>query len=97
MIPGHERFAPLNDTRLIVATLHNHPNGDPKLVSQCQSPVTCKNCVEKIITELGVIEIAEAGLVLTEVSPEISTDEVKLRTGTSLHIADDIRVMERWA
>ena len=96
VIPGYERLEPLNGTRLIVATLHNHSNGDPKLVSRCNSPVTCKNCVEKVITELGVIEITEAGLVLTEVSPEVSTDEVKVRTGASLHIADDIRIMELW-
>ena len=96
VVPGYGNLEPLNGTRLIVATPHNHANGDPKLVQECRSPVTCRNCVEKIITELGVIEIAEAGLVLAEVSPQIATDEVKVRTGASLHIADDIRVMELW-
>ena len=96
VISGYEHFESPSSTRVIVATFHNHPNGDPKLVSQCHSPVTFRNCVERVITELGVVEISEAGLVLTEVSPEVSTDEVKARTGTSLHIADDIQIMELW-
>ncbi len=94
VVTGHESVQLLNGIRVIVATLHNHSDGQPKLLKECRSPVTCSSCVEKVITELGVIEISDLGLVLTEVAPRVGTDEVKIRTGTSLHIADDIRVME---
>ena len=93
---GHDSLQLHNGSRVIVATSHNCADGEPKLLKECRSPVSCRGCVEKVITELGVIEISELGLVLTEVAPQVATDEVKIRTGTSLHIADDIRVMELW-
>ena len=96
VVPGHHSLQLLNGSRVIVATPHNHSDGQPKLLKECRSPVTCRRCVEKVITELGVIEICDLGLVLTEVAPGVATDEVKIRTGASLHIADDIRVMELW-
>ena len=96
VVAGHESLQLLNGSRVIVATPHNHSDGQPKLLKECRSPVTCGRCVEKVITELGVIEICDLGLVLTEVAPGVATDEVKIRTGASLHIADDIRVMELW-
>ncbi len=96
VVTGHDSLQLQNGSRVIVATSHNRSNGDPKLLKECRSPVSCRSCVEKIITELGVIEVSELGLVLTEVAPRVATDEVKIRTGASLHIADDIRVMELW-
>ncbi len=80
--------------RWIVATHHTHADGQPKLVRECNLPVSREHCVGTIITELGVIRISEVGLVLTEVAPGVSTDEVKLKTNASLHVADDIRLME---
>ena len=96
VVAGHDSLQLLNGRRVIVATPHNHPDGEPKLLTECRSPVTCRSCVEKVITELGVIEVSDLGLVLTEVAPRVATDEVKIRTGARLHIADDIRVMELW-
>ena len=96
VITGHASLQLHNGSRVIVATPHNRSDGEPKLLTECRSPVSCRNCVEKVITELGVIEISELGLVLTEVAPQVATDEVKIRSGASLHIADDIRVMELW-
>jgi acetate CoA/acetoacetate CoA-transferase beta subunit len=49
---------------------------------------------QTIITELGVMKIKEMGLVLTEVAPGISTDNVKNQTAASIHVNDDIKVME---
>lgn len=86
----------VNGRRVIVATRHNHSDGVPKLLDSCRSKVTCRGCVEKVITELGVVEIKAEGLVLTEIAPGVAADEVKIRTGASLHIADDIQVMQLW-
>lgn len=84
----------LSAARWIVATRHTRDDGQPKLVRACRLPVTLSNCVGLVITELGVIEISTVGLVLREVAPGVGTDEVKLKTAASLHIADDIRLME---
>ncbi len=78
----------------IVATLHSREDGEPKLVKSCHFPVSKPHCVTMVITELGVIEIGPVGLILREVAPGVATDEVKLKTRASLHVADDIRLME---
>lgn len=84
----------LEAKRWIVATLHSRDDGQPKLVRDCHLPVSLPHCVTLVITELGVIEIGAVGLVLREVAPGVATDEVKLKTRASLHVADDIRLME---
>ena len=80
--------------RWIVATTYTRPDGGPKLVRDCQLPVTFPRCVALIITEMGVVEISQVGLVLKEVAPGVATDDIKMKTGASLHIADDIKLME---
>lgn len=86
--------APPAAMRWIVATTYTRPDGSPKLVRDCQLPVTLPRCVALIITELGVVEISPVGLVLKEVAPGVATDDIKMKTGASLHIADDIKLME---
>lgn len=78
----------------VVATHHTREDGEPKIVRDCRLPVSCPRCVNTIITELGVIEVTDAGLVLKEVAPGVATDDVKKKTAASLHIADDIKLME---
>lgn len=78
----------------VVATTLTDPKGNPKIVRRCRYPVFQSRCVKKIITEKGVIEVTDQGLVLREIKPGVGTDEVKSQTGASLHIADDIKLME---
>lgn len=80
--------------RWIVIGSHNRENGEPRILKSCRSAVSRLGCVKKVITELGVIEVTDFGLVLTEIAPGEATDDVKKRTFASLHVADDIRVME---
>lgn len=84
----------LQTRRWIVAGPHTHPGGDPVLVRACHFPVQPGALVDTVITELAVIQVNEVGLVLKEVAPGVATDEVKKKTAASLHVADDIRVME---
>ena len=56
----------------------------PKLFSKklkCSLPLTGVKCVDKIITEMGVLEVSDAGMTLTEIWPEFTVDEVKAATG----------------
>lgn len=78
----------------VAVTMHTDPSGNPKIVRKCRNKVYRPHCVKKIITEKGVIEVTAKGLVLTEVRPGIATDDVKKATGASLHIADDLKLME---
>ncbi len=84
----------LSARRWIVATRHTREDGEPKLVRACRMPLSLAERVTLVITELGVIEISGVGMVLREVAPGVATDDVKLRTRASLHVADDIRLME---
>jgi acyl CoA:acetate/3-ketoacid CoA transferase beta subunit len=78
----------------VVATFQTDARGNPRIVRNCRYPVASNVSVSKIITEKAVIEVTESGLVLKEILPGISTDDVKKETGASLHIADDIKLME---
>jgi acyl CoA:acetate/3-ketoacid CoA transferase beta subunit len=69
-------------------------DGNPRIVRKCRSKVFRPRCVKTIITEKGVIEVTAKGLVLKEIRPGIATDDIKKETGASLHIADDIKLME---
>ena len=93
LISGEE-LHDLKADHWIVATPHTRETGEAKIVQTCQLSVSHHQCAATIITELGVLQISEVGLVLTEVAPGISTDDIKNHTAASIHVADDIKVME---
>jgi len=78
----------------VAVATHTDSSGNPRIVRKCRSQVFRPRCVKRIITEKGVIEVTDKGLVLTEVRAGVATDDVKKATGASLHIADDLKLME---
>ena len=74
--------------RLIVTTMHTTRNGDPKILKACTLPLTAEGCVNTIITELAVIDVQPAGLVLREIAAETDIDTVIARTDAALLIPD---------
>jgi 3-oxoacid CoA-transferase subunit B len=67
--------------RVVIVMEHNEKSGAPKLVRQCSLPLTGARVVDLLITELGVFEVNRgAGVVLTEVAPGVSVDEIRSRT-----------------
>jgi 3-oxoacid CoA-transferase subunit B len=68
-------------------------NQEPKIVEECSYPLTGVTCVDLVITDLAVIAVTPAGLVLREVAPGVSVEEVQQRTDARLRVADDVREM----
>ena len=80
--------------RIIVAMTHTTPEGEPKIVKHCSYPLTALNCVDMIVTDVAVIHVNEKGLVLSEVAPEWTAEEVQKLTEPKLLIGPDLREME---
>ena len=79
--------------RLLVAMEHVDKQGNPRIVKQCTYPITARQVVDTIFTNLAVIEVTAQGLLLREVAPGTSPDEVKAVTEPELIVASDIREM----
>jgi 3-oxoacid CoA-transferase subunit B len=73
--------------KVIVIMDHNAKDGSNKLLDQCDLPLTGKQVVHTVITDLGVFEINGKGVTLKELAPAVTTDEVIARTGTKVTIA----------
>ncbi len=80
--------------RLIVAMTHSSKEGQPKIVRQLTMPVTARACVDLIVTDLAVIEVTPKGLLLKELAPGWSPEEVQKQTQARLTVADDVKDMQ---
>jgi acetate CoA/acetoacetate CoA-transferase beta subunit len=77
--------------RVIVATTHTTRNGQPKILKKCTLPLTAKEQVDLIVTELAVIEVTKEGLVLKEIAEGVRLEEVLEKTEADLIISEDLK------
>lgn len=80
--------------RLIVAMEHVTKEGQPKIVRRCSYPLTGKGVVELIVTDLAVIAVTPEGLLVQEVAPGVSPEQVQAATEPRLRLSPDLKEME---
>ncbi len=79
--------------RVFVAMEHANKEGSPKILRECSLPLTGKRCVHYIVTEYAFIEVTPSGLLLREVAPGVTPEQVQKITQPKLRIADGLREM----
>jgi 3-oxoacid CoA-transferase subunit B len=80
--------------KVIVAMEHNDRNGNPKVVDECDFPLTGKACVSLVVTDVAVLEPTPDGMVLREVAPGWTPDDVQAVTGAALIIPEAVAEYE---
>jgi 3-oxoacid CoA-transferase subunit B len=80
--------------RVVVIMDHAAKDGTPKILKECNLPLTGRRVVHRIITELAMIDVTSDGLVLREVAPVVSAREVQERTEPTLKVPTDLAIMK---
>ena len=79
---------------IIVAMMHPNRAGESKLLKKCNLPLTGVGCVKKIVTNLAVLEVTNAGFKLLERAPGVSVETIESATSGTLIVEGDIPEMQ---
>jgi len=80
--------------RVVVIIEHAAKDGSPKILKECNLPLTGRKVVHRIITEIATIDVTAEGLLLREVAPGVSARDVQERTEPTLKVASDLGLMK---
>ena len=91
MVPGMGGAMDLlSGAKKVIVAMEHTAKGSPKILPECTLPLTAVNAVDLIITEMGVIEVTDKGLVLKELNPEYTVVQVKEATLANLMVSDSL-------
>lgn len=81
--------------KVILAMEHVNKDGAPKILKKCKLPLTALHVVKTIVTDMAVIDVCpERGLILKEIAPHVTVEEVQKATEAKLTVSPDLKVME---
>ncbi len=80
--------------RVIVAMEHTTREGQPKILKKCTLPLTGMKVVDTVVTEMAYIRVTPTGLVLEELAPGLTADDVQRATEPTLILSPNLRTME---
>jgi len=80
--------------RVVVAMEHTTRDGKPKILKRCTLPITGLRVVHNIATEMAWIRVTQSGLVLEEIAPELSVDDVRAATEAPLIVSPELKPMQ---
>ena len=78
----------------VILTMEHTQKGAPKILKECTLPLTAAGQVNMIITEMGVMDITPEGIVLKELHPEFTVEQVQAATEAKLIISPDLKPMD---
>jgi len=81
--------------RVIIAMEHATKDGQPKILKKCTLPLTGVRVVDTIVTELAYIRVTPEGLVLEEIAPGLTVEDVQRATEAKLRVSSQIKTMEQ--
>ncbi|KAJ9579818.1 hypothetical protein L9F63_004524 [Diploptera punctata] len=83
------------NSKVIVTMTHTSNDGSPKIVSNCSLPLTGKNCVDMIITDMAVFNVnkEEGGLMLMEIAEGVGVQDILTSTGCDFQVSPDLKPM----
>jgi 3-oxoacid CoA-transferase subunit B len=80
--------------RVIIAMEHATREGQPKILKKCTLPLTGVKVVDTIVTEMAYIRVTPEGLLLEEIAPGLSVEDVQRATEPKLHLSSQLRTMQ---
>jgi hypothetical protein len=87
----------INADTWIASGMLRAQNGRLQMLKVCTLPTQVSRGVSLVVTELGVIRVSEIGFELLEISPGVGSDDVRRQVRASLHVADDVKRIQRCA
>lgn len=95
MVPGMGGAMDLvTGAKKVIVAMEHTIKGNHKILKECKLPLTAAGKVDMIITEMGVMKVTDKGLVLAEINPEFTVEQVQEATEAKLIVAEDLIKME---
>lgn len=83
----------LSGAKKVIIAMEHTAKGESKILKKCTLPLTAVKCVDIIVTEMCVIEVTDAGLILTEYNPAFTIEEIVANTAASVSISPALKSM----